>query len=190
MEPLGDEKWPCLPSHTCWTALPGPAACQLHFLLLPRVPRSPSNCVARALCFRCKSIAARMSSKKSPSLATKVGPQKLHIPPWPPSRMSLAPWWGTALPAALASSLASAFASLGEVLEAQAAIVFSSWVATVLAWFREHHRRGEKMVFISFHVSQDSAVVLINVLSTGNLLESGLKRLTQSQCRHWRQSKV
>lgn len=38
--------------------------------------------------------------------------------------------------------------------------------------------RGEKIVFISFHVSQDSVVVLIINLSTGNLLESGLKHLT------------
>lgn len=45
------------------------------------------------------------------------------------------------------------------------------------------------MVFISFHVSQDSVVVRIIVLSTGNLLKSGLKRLTQSQCRR-RQIKV
>lgn len=46
------------------------------------------------------------------------------------------------------------------------------------------------MVSVSFHVSQDSEVVLIIVLSTGNLLESGLKRLTQSHCRHWHQSQV
>ena len=150
MEPLGDEEWLCLPSHACRPALPGPAACWLCFLLLPRVPGSPSNCVAHAPCFKCKSIAVRMSSERSPSLATKVGPQKLHSPPWPPSGVPQAPWWSTALPAALPSSPASAFSSLGEVLEAQPAIEFSSWVAAVLTWFREHHKERGKDGFHKF----------------------------------------
>lgn len=150
MEPLGDEDWPGLLSHAQQTALPGPAACWWCFLLLCRVPGSPLDCVACALCFKCKSIAVRMSSKRSQSLATEVGPQKLHSPLWPLSGMSQALWWGTALPAALPSSPALAFASLGEVLEGQSAIAFSSWVATVLAWFREHHRKSGKDGFHKF----------------------------------------
>lgn len=78
----------------------------------------------------------------------------------------------------------------GEVLETQAAIAFSSWAATVLAWFREHHRERGRDHFQKFSSLTVSAVVLVFILPTDSLKEARLKCLTQSQRRCWCYSKA
>lgn len=118
-------------------------------------------------------------------LGHKVEPQKLHSSP---SGMSQAPWWGTALPAAFQ---APQLQPLPPRVRFWRHMEHSHY-GLLLCWpgLGNITGRREKMVSVSFHVSQDSVVVLIIVLSTGNFLESGLKLLTQSHCRHWHQSRV
>lgn len=133
---------PCLPSHAHWAAFLSPAACCQCFLLLPREPGSPSNCVACAPCFKCKSIECHARSHKAWSQSRT--PEVAQLSLWDVP----GPMVGHSPPCCLPSSSASTLASQGEVLETHGA--FPLWVATLLAWFREHHREKGKDGFCKF----------------------------------------